>query len=78
MTSVSPWCCVAIDLTPEEIAQLNVIPDGAHIVDAVRPCEIQKGHDGPHMTLGQTGAGDQEWWLLWDVDGLREIRVLPP
>ena len=75
-TEPAPWCCVEIELTPEEVAFLDAIPNGANLVEPVRPCEIQEGHAGPHMTLGQAESYD-EWWLLWDDSGVREIKVLP-
>ncbi|MEU9886793.1 hypothetical protein [Sphaerisporangium sp. NPDC051011] len=78
MTELPPWCCVPVELTAEEVAFLDGLPDGAHTVESVRPCEIQEGHEGVHMSLGQAAKDDVEWWILWDDAGGREIGVLPP
>lgn len=73
-----PQCTATTVLTAEEMARLDALPDGAHMVEPDHVCAIlQDGHDGPHLTLGQE-CGDDEWWLVWDGAELREFRVLPP
>jgi hypothetical protein len=75
-----PWCPAETTLTGEEIAALDALPDGAHDLEASVRCEIQEGHKGPPMTLGQAyqqGGQHEEMWLLWDASD-RELRVLPP
>jgi hypothetical protein len=42
-------------------------------VPAVAHCSLERGHDGPHQDLGQLDA-DNEHWLTWDEEGLREIH----
>lgn len=77
MTTPTPWCSVATVLTAEEQATLEAL-DGDHQVEDTLHCEIQQGHDGhPHMSLGQALNPD-EWWLVWDDDGVRDLKVLPP
>lgn len=73
-----PVCSGATVLTPEEMARLDALPNGAHLIEPDRECHIlQDGHDGPHLALGQESGAD-EWWLLWDDAQLREFKVLPP
>jgi hypothetical protein len=64
--STVPVCRELIILTHAEIARLEALPDAANMVEEDLRCELQAGHEGPHLALGQA-YGHNELWLRWVV-----------
>ena len=74
-----PWCCTDTVLTPAEFVALAKLPNGHNELIAEVECELESGHAGAHMALGQAygSRSRQEAWLIWDENG-RQLRDLPP
>lgn len=77
-----PDCGATAVLTEAEIQGFSEMPDGEHVVDAGQgKCEFSAhGPEVLHASLVQTqfdGASETPWWLRWNEDGYREIRVEP-
>jgi hypothetical protein len=52
-------------LSQQDLDLLDALPDGAHEIDfTALYCELQVGHPGPHLALGQA-YGSRERWLQW-------------
>jgi hypothetical protein len=64
--STVPVCRELIILTHAEIARLEALPDAANMVEEDLRCELQAGHEGPHLALGQAYRHN-ELWLRWLV-----------
>ncbi|BCI84613.1 hypothetical protein MTY66_62380 (plasmid) [Mycolicibacterium sp. TY66] len=66
-------CSNSLTLAGEERCVIENIVGGEHPAQDHAVCELVATHPGPHHALVQI-AGDQETWLVWDSDGLRELR----
>jgi hypothetical protein len=73
--SAVPVCRELIILTDAEIAHLVALPDAAHMVEEDLQCELQAGHAGPHLALGQA-YGHNELWLRWLPPNQRDLVPL--
>ena len=74
--ALPPWCEATADLTPDEVAQLDALPDGHNELETTIRCALQGGHPDPHMTMGQAYNFGDECWLRWG-DGVRELFHIP-
>jgi hypothetical protein len=62
---IQPVCAELLTLGEAEIRVLEARPDPAHEIEPVVPCELQDGHPGPHLALGQAYGAITELWLRW-------------
>jgi hypothetical protein len=62
-------------LSPDEVARLERLPDAANTVPEELECDLEDGHDGAHVALGQSQEHSAEeqtlWWLRWTNEGER-------
>lgn len=76
MSEASDCQAETMKLTADEVVRLEGLPDAAFEVRAEIPCELEAGHAGPHVGLGQSqdhGGDDQtNWWMRWAEGGVRE------
>lgn len=73
---VFPLCSAQIALMADEVAYLEGLPQAAHEVEAESLCEVEAGHAGPHLALGQSFWPDSEVWIRWSpATGLRELAT---
>ncbi|NUQ96153.1 MAG: hypothetical protein HOY79_06170 [Streptomyces sp.] len=70
-------------LTDDEVRALNALPGADFEVDA-EPLGCDFGVHGPdvqHTACAQMQYtepdGVERWWLLWDDEGRRELRIAP-
>jgi hypothetical protein len=75
MSELAP-CWEEISLTAAEIHRLESVPEPAHLVEPVLPCELQVGHAGPHLALAQAYGGVHELWLRWLPPHQRDLVQL--
>lgn len=68
-------CRIVTVLTTKEYQRFDAVPSAGNEVSPVARCRLEVGHRGPHQSLGQIVNKDEEFWLVWDEGGLREIRV---
>ena len=65
MIPVPQRCREQEDLSPQELHVLEMLPAAANEIDfTVLSCELEAGHAGPHLALGQM-YGARERWLQW-------------
>lgn len=60
-----PVCAEPLKLSRSEITTLQARPGPVHEIEPVVECELQAGHPGPHVALGQAYAAEPELWLRW-------------
>ncbi|GAA2377311.1 hypothetical protein [Nonomuraea africana] len=70
-------CAELIVFTDDELARLDALPDPAHELEPAAACELEAGHEGPHLALGQTSGFDDEWWIRFRGD-VREFVTPKP
>jgi hypothetical protein len=70
-------CLAEVALSHAELVYLNALPEPAHEVEGAMACELQAGHQGPHVVLGQTSGRGRDWWLRW-LPETRELTLLTP
>jgi hypothetical protein len=62
-------CAVQEPVSRRELDILGALPDAAHQVNfTVLSCELETGHAGAHLALGQA-YGPRERWLQWKSNG---------
>lgn len=76
MTTDVERCLAAVELTTSELLMLGALPMPVFALEHRTSCELDRGHPGPHVVLGQAAQEDEEWWLRWDADH-RELTMLP-
>jgi hypothetical protein len=64
------WISCLSALSPLRSARLTsgpleARPDPAHEIEPVVECELQHGHPGSHLALGQSYGDAAELWLRW-------------
>lgn len=76
-------CSAEVALTDDEVRALNALPGADFEVDA-EPLGCDFGVHGPdvqHTACAQMQYtepdGVERWWLLWDDEGRRELRIAP-
>ncbi|MEU6718687.1 hypothetical protein ABZ897_45095 [Nonomuraea sp. NPDC046802] len=67
-------CATTVALNDDESSRLAQVPDGAHELTDTLQCELQAGHPGSHMALGQAGL-EVAWWLRWSTTERALITV---
>lgn len=73
------FCEVEGAVPPEVIEQWTAIPGDWEPSESVF-CEIQSGHTGPHVALGESEDDEsyQAWWLIWSDGSPAElVRIAP-
>lgn len=62
-------------LTSAEMSLLEDLPDAANEVPPELECDLEDGHEGAHVALGQSQDHSHEdqtlWWLRWTDEGGR-------
>ena len=74
MNDLKP-CAGTSDLSQQEATMLDGLPNAAHDIDVTAlTCELQAGHVGPHLALGQSYGPQDELnrWLRWAGEGQRD------
>jgi hypothetical protein len=69
-------CMARLDLDRDEERWLNTLPGGTDEIGSSLRCNLDAGHPGPHVALGQA-AGADELWVRWTLRA-SEIVKLPP
>ncbi|MEU1518303.1 hypothetical protein ABZ490_40200 [Streptomyces sp. NPDC005811] len=66
-------CQGQVELEDGDVRRLEELPEAAHAVSNPFACELEPGHTGGHVTLGQSQDFDSEtqtlWWITWSVAG---------
>lgn len=67
-------CESSVTLTAAEITYLERLPAPAYAVEPELPCELQAGHAGPHLAVGQSCEGEdgRAVWARWTSPAARE------
>ncbi|QIB49555.1 hypothetical protein [Streptomyces aureoverticillatus] len=73
MNELLSLCDAQTTLTFVEQTILKQLPDPAHEIVEDPRCELQDGHPGPHMALGQESEL-KAWWVVWAPEG-QPLRV---
>lgn len=74
-------CPGSVELTDDEMAQLDSVPHPAHEVVRRNWCELEPGHSGWHAGVGQDdddGHAVITWWIWWTDSGDRKIVTCAP
>ncbi|WP_433855170.1 hypothetical protein [Streptomyces kronopolitis] len=75
-------CSAEVALTDDEVRALNALPGADFEVDA-EPLGCDFGVHGPNVQHTVCAQMQYEpgrlvlWWLLWDDEGRRELRISP-
>ncbi len=72
-----PVCAEPLALSEAEIRTLQARPDPANEIEPVVECELQDGHPGPHLALGQSYGAAAEVWLRWQPGQHPELAEVP-
>jgi hypothetical protein len=67
-------CPSEVTLTPDEIGQLEPLPEPLFALETQLRCELQAQHRGPHLALAQASGWDGRW-MRW-ADGHRDLAVI--
>jgi hypothetical protein len=70
-------CLARTELSDDDVIRLTSVPFAALDPDRHRECELEFGHDGPHVCLGQSsmeGGKATTWWIWWTDAGKHDIR----
>ena len=66
-------CAESLTVSDDHVRTLEARLDPAHEIEPVVWCELQQGHPGPHLALGQAYEDAIELWLRWQSGLSAEI-----